>query len=136
MRILLFGGMGFIGEYLAQKLSLRNDCKIKIVGRESKVQDFDSEVVVILTQPGQALKDFLPIISSAHTIKKIVYCSTLLLYPNSQEKQDEGASLDPKTEYEKNKYEEELLLSTMTQKEKILLCIARLANVYGNIKNR
>ena len=57
MNILLFGGTGFIGEYLARKLSSRKDCKITSVG-SSNVKEgnyLGAEIVVILTPPGSAV---------------------------------------------------------------------------------
>ena len=139
MKILLFGGGGFIGEYLDRKLKIRSDCEVVVVDRDSSLaeKDPDFDIVVILTQPNGPVKDvLLPAIASAKNIKKIVYCSTLLLYPDSSKRQDENVLPDPKTEYEVAKYQEELLISDFAKQKNVSLCISRLANVYGDVKNR
>ncbi|HEY4497311.1 MAG TPA: NAD(P)-dependent oxidoreductase [Candidatus Paceibacterota bacterium] len=139
MRILLFGGAGFIGEYLARVLHARSDCDIIVVDRDSQTtaQDFDADIVVVLTQPNGPVKNvLLPAITLAKNIKKIVYLSTLLLYPDAPHTQDETVAPDPKTEYEIGKHNEELLLSDFTAERDFVLCIPRLANIYGDIQNR
>lgn len=137
MKILLFGGSGFIGGHLAEKLGERKDCEIKIAGSRSPAgaEGLDAEIIVVLTQPGPA-KNLLPAITASEKLKKIVYLSSLLIYPDSPEKQDENSRPDPKTEYEKNKYQEELMLWEATEKIGCRLCVARLSNVYGDVKNR
>ncbi|KKS95710.1 hypothetical protein A3B05_01675 [Candidatus Giovannonibacteria bacterium RIFCSPLOWO2_01_FULL_43_160] len=139
MKILLFGGAGFIGEYLAKNLAGRDGCELKIIDRYSKERgkDLDVEMIVVLTQPGSPVSDILiPAITASKKLKKIVYLSTLLIYPDSSEKQDENIQPDPKTEYERNKYQEELMLEKAAKKIGCQLCIARLSNVYGDVKNR
>ena len=139
MKILLFGGKGFIGEYLALMLQARGDCDVIVVDRDSQTtaQDFDVDVVVVLTQPWDSVKNMLlPALVSTETLKKIIYCSSLLVYPDALYAQLEETLPRPLTEYEIGKYQEELVLSHFGQQKHIALCIARLANVYGDVKNR
>lgn len=139
-KIVLIGGNGFIGEYLNKLLKKRKDCEVVIVGRKDFLKSDackNTEVIVILTQPDQeVLKEIISFISSSKTLKKVIYLSTILLYPDSSKKQNEQIPPEPKTTYEKSKYQEELLLSKVAKKARYKLCIARLANVYGDVKNK
>ena len=62
--------------------------------------------------------------------------STLLVYPSLLKRQSETATLDPMTKYEQEKVKEEKLLSEFTKNNNIQLTIARLGNVYGDVKNK
>lgn len=138
IRILLLGGTGFIGEYLAKSLHKRNDCEILIAGRGSSLRNAlykDTEVIVVLTQPDKTVMEgVINFIKSSKLLRKILYCSTLLLYPPGEN--SEEVLPDPLTAYEKAKFEEELTISEATGKSGCKLCIVRLANIYGNVKNR
>lgn len=140
MNILLLGGTGFIGEYLAKNLNKRKDCQVKIVGRDHSLGDIsykDTEVLVVLTQPDDnTIRDIVTFINSTESLKKIIYLSTFLLYPDSTKQSDEEIMPAPVTPYEKDKLKEELLLSKFIENKKCKLCIARLGNVYGDVKNR
>ena len=138
MNILLFGGTGFIGEHLAKKLSARKDCKITSVG-SSNINEgnyLDAEVIVVLTQPGTAVRDVLiQKITASKKLKKIIYLSSLLIYPDSPRPQNEKVVPMPATEYERSKYKEELKISRFAKTIGCSLTVIRMANVYGDIKN-
>lgn len=138
-RLILIGGKGFIGEYLTQIL-LKGNHQVVVVDKDSslnKTKDFQAEEVVIMTQPNrQILDDVISFVKKSKGIKKIVYLSTLLLYSDSKFMQDEEVKVDPKTEYEKDKYFEEKLLIKKAKKLEFKLCIVRLSNVYGDTKNK
>lgn len=139
MKVILIGGKGFIGEYLTQKL-LGKKYQVFVVDKDSSlkdIQDFSAEVVVVMTQPNRGVLDsVISLTQNSKSIKKILYLSTLLLYPDSKDKLNEKVIPDPKTIYEKDKYSEELLLSDVIKQVGCKLCIARLSNVYGDIKNK
>ena len=136
MKVLLFGGGGFIGEYLARNLRKRRECKVEIADKNTGYLDLGADVVVVLTQPGSPVSEILiPKLAGFQRLKKIVYLSTLLLYPDSGRRQDESVEPDPQTEYEKNKYGEESALSAVSEKKGWRFCVARLSNVYGDVKN-
>ena len=59
MKVLLFGGRGFIGEYLARKLQERGKCRISITDKNAGELDFGADVIVILTQPGPPVMEIL-----------------------------------------------------------------------------
>lgn len=140
MRILLLGGTGFIGEYLAKKLKLRKDCQVLIAGRSDSLKNISYksvEVLVVLTQPDNSImEDVALFINSSQALKKVLYLSTFLLYPTSGSKSNEEVLPDPQSAYEKSKLQEELWLSKTIEKSDCKLCIARLGNVYGDVKNQ
>lgn len=160
MRILLLGGAGFIGEYLADKLICRKDCEVIVTCKEKpsrtdsknccyvklnlertskKLERIinSSDIIVILTQPNsKIIENLISSINPKSHLKKILYLSSVLIYGNSSSNQDEKSTLDPATDYEKGKYEEEKKLSEFIKGKEIKLCIARLANVYGDVKNK
>lgn len=140
MNVLLLGGSGFIGEYLAINLKLRKDCQVKIAGRNNSLKNTtykDTEVLVVLTQPDKSImEDVVLFIKSAPALKKIIYLSTLLLYPDSVKKSAEDVLPDPISQYEKDKYQEELLLSKSIDSNGCKLSIIRMGNVYGDVKSK
>lgn len=138
MKVVLFGGNGFIGEYL-QKTLLTLHHEVTVIGANTPPSDIDfqAEVIVILTQPnGPVEKDLFPKLPQFVHLKKIVYLSTLLLYPDSSVPQPEWTSVQPMSEYERNKASEENKLIEYCNVHSLQLCIARLGNVYGDIRNR
>ncbi|MFH1822208.1 MAG: NAD-dependent epimerase/dehydratase family protein [Patescibacteria group bacterium] len=161
MHLLILGGTGFIGEYLTSNLSKREGChidiiyysslppenkpenvnyyKIDLTRQKEELKEFvnKTEVLVILTQPNiEIINNIIFAIRSENSLKKIIYLSTILLYNDSLEKKDENAKIEPKTEYEKNKFQEEKKLIELVNRSNFKLCIARLSNVYGDIKNK
>lgn len=155
------GGTGFIGGYLAKKLSARQGCEIIIIhnndlplgkkfdnicyyqlnlaepNKEFKELVNFAEIIVILTRPDERIIDnLISAIKPASQLKKIIYFSSLLLYNNFPGRQNEKSSLKPITDYERVKCAEELKLLEFVQKNSFKLCITRLANVYGDIKNK
>ncbi len=160
MQVLVIGGTGFVGGYLCrdlvncgkevvavhatelskneaiegvcyQKIDLNND----FLSLKNILDDI--EVVVIAVQPSSVrMGNIMMALESANGLKKIVYLSTLLVYPDSSQIHDEEVVPEPKTDYEKAKYEEEKLLKEFVDRNDIKLCIARLANVYGDVKNK
>lgn len=139
MTISLVGGDGFIGEYLSSLLKKKDNCQVVIVEREDSILEKckKANVIVIMTQPNKkVIEDVKSIVSSSKYLKKVVYLSTLLLYPDLTVKQKEETLPDPKTTYEKNKHGEEIVLAKATKKAGCKFCIARLGNVYGDVKNK
>lgn len=161
MRILLIGGTGFIGEYLAKKLGSRENGKIIVVGNDfvspqknrsnieyiqtdlaGQSDDLEklansADIAVVMTQPNsKIIENFISSARSDGQLKKIVYLSSVLIYDNSQKKQDETFPQKPMTDYERGKCEEENKLMEFVAGKNIQLCITRLSNVYGNVKNR
>lgn len=155
--ITVIGGTGFIGDYLLKNLTRRGDSKICAIYKTTppsvklrEVKYFQTDTAKISEEFYEILKetDYLVILSrpnskileniiSANLIyKKILYASTLLLYPNSLKKQDEEFKLNPANDYEKDKIEDEKLLIDFAQNTGNKLTIARLTNIYGDVKNR
>lgn len=156
--ILLVGGTGFIGSELVKKLA-ENDLDITVIyigglAESEKIKDVEyrqidlsqdsdgakeiiakADCAVLMAQPDEALmKNFLNLVKDSE-VKKVVYTSTMLLYPDSLELQDESVNLEPMNDYENKKYSEESMLKEFAN-QKTKVCIARLGNVYGDKKNR
>jgi UDP-glucose 4-epimerase len=160
MKILLIGGSGFIGEYLTKKISAKKNCEIIVVYNSAFLKEKFTNVsyvktdltkpdkglketvnlvdaIVIMTQPNEKIIDnLIKTIKPESFLKKIIYLSTILLYDNFIGKQDESFSLNPATDYERGKFQEENKLSKFIRKNDLKLCIVRLSNVYGDIKNK
>ena len=158
MKILLFGGNGFIGERLAVRLAADPASEVKVIGRSvapSKIknyiqldltknsEEFKSNLdwadsVVVLTKDDEAIvNNLLSYLGSRVRPIRIIYLSTLLLYADSDMPRDELADINPKTSYEQSKFKEEQKLNNfVTQSKNFKLCVVRMSNVYGGIKNR
>lgn len=151
-KVAVVGGTGFIGDYLVRKLHEESKVLLSVFFREtqpnlrlSNVEYFqigkapDSvfrniDCLVILTQPNlDSLKLLLKKISG---VKKIIYASTLLLYPDSQIPVSEESEILSLSDYEKGKADEEKILMDYAKNSDTKLVIARIANVYGDIKNK
>ena len=164
-KVVIIGGTGFIGSNLTAKLKEKDNFSLSVIYKKNppqskitnvKYYDVDqlidneqlnkvvnnTDCLILLHQPDISLLQQLIITQKG--IKKIIYASTLLLYKqvcclhnkDSNQKQDENSSIYPLSDYEIKKAEEEKLLSDYAQKNGIDLYITRLANVYGDIKNR
>ncbi|KKS00009.1 MAG: NAD-dependent epimerase/dehydratase [Candidatus Magasanikbacteria bacterium GW2011_GWC2_41_17] len=156
MKITLLGGNGFIGDYLAAKLKKQNGCELRVVGLASQASndyiqmdlsrpnerlrpliDWSDTVVILTRDDIKIIDNLLATLTAREHPIKIVYLSTLLVYPDSDLPQDENSPLEPRTDYEELKcVEERKLLWLMAENSFCKLCIVRMANVYGDIKNR
>lgn len=155
--VTIIGGTGFVGDYLVKELAGNSDLKLKVVYRNTppskalenvdyfqidgssefaKLKNVltESDYLVILSRPDKKL--IQNIIKSDLKFRKILYASTILIYPNSKEIQNEDARLTAANSYEEEKIEEERKLSEFALRSGNKLTIARLTNVYGDIKNR
>lgn len=155
--IVILGGTGFIGDALTSALNTRDNINLSIIYKNSfknhklpNVKYYqinaskqgkklgkiinNSECLIILSQPDKQLIE--NITKFGFGIKKIIYASTLLLYPNSHQKQNENSSLEPFNDYEEDKLAEEKLLATYAKTHNTKLCIVRLTNIYGDVKNK
>ena len=96
-----------------------------------------ASVVVFLAQPNQdLLKKTLDAVSK-NAVKTFLYTSTLLIYKSGENEKKEEDQLSPITEYAKNKLEEEkIIFNFKNNYPNINVIVARLGNVYGDIKNR
>lgn len=155
--VAVIGGTGFIGDYLVQNLNRKKNIRILVIykdtppvrrlpnaqyfqvnGAQNPKKLFEiiksADYLILLARPNFKLIN--NIIQSELAFKKIIYTSTILIYPNSSKKQNEKSKLKPANDYEKNKIKEEKLLSEYAENTGNPLTIARLTNVYGNVKNR
>ena len=97
----------------------------------------NSDTVVVMTPPDQRITvNILRLLSLAKSLHKVVYLSTLLVYPSGSKPAKETVKPKPFSSYEKNKIREEKWLADYCGKNKVKLSIIRLANVYGDIMNR
>ena len=159
---LVIGGTGFVGEYLVDLLSKKRGISvevlyynsvpsnkspsidyrrldlrapIKVSLKKSGLGDFD--VAIVMTQPDLKIaKNIIKIFESAKNLKKIIFVSTMLVYPDSKIKISESMRPVASSPYEKGKIIEEGLFRKYAELRKIELSIIRLANIYGNVKNR
>ena len=159
---LVIGGTGFVGEYLVDLLSKKRGISvevlyynsvpsnkspsidyrrldlrapIKVSLKKSGLGDFD--VAIAMTQPDLKIaKNIIKIFESAKNLKKIIFVSTMLVYPDSKIKISESMRPVASSPYEKGKIIEEGLFRKYAELRKIELSIIRLANIYGNVKNR
>lgn len=154
-RVLVIGGSGFIGDYLIKNLSKEN-VRItslynntpplkKIAGVNYSKTDArnrsqlipllkSTDYLVILSRPDKEI--IKNVINSGAEFEKILYASTILIYPDSQTEQNEKTKPFPANDYEKEKILEEKKLINFSNKSGTKLLIARLTNVYGDKKNR
>jgi len=156
--IIVFGGTGFVGKYLVKTLK-RDGIKIFVIysGRLDKAEKKSGvkyykidlkknskknlptnlDTAVIMTQPADLIiKNTIKTLDQAKNLKKIIFTSTLLVYPSSSKKTKESSPPQPKSPYERGKIKEEVLLTDYAKKRNIKLGVIRMANVYGDKKNR
>lgn len=156
-RVTIIGGSGFIGDYLVDNLKENQKIKVKVIYKKNPptklLQDVEylkidgsqepgklkeilekTDYLIILSRPDKKLIE--NIINDNIRFSKILYASTILIYPSSDKKQTEDTQLIPANDYEAAKIEEEIMLSKFAKQSGNNLTIARLTNVYGDIKNR
>ena len=137
---LIFGGTGFIGEYVVRELKKRGE-KYEVIDAkttEGRIREHlvDATHVVWLVPPaGGPLARYADTLSRAPHVARFLFASTMLLYADSGAPQDEAAPIAPMTDYEEKKYAEEELLREAFAGAPEKLVIARLSNVYGDTKN-
>lgn len=160
MRALVIGGTGFIGEYLCRELVSRGDEVVtvslpglpadeKITGVSYEEMNLNTDflklanilpaadTLILAIQPdADRLKNIISALATSESLKKIVYLSTILVYPDSENKQTELIIPEPKTDYEKEKFKEETMLRELVVGGGWQLAICRLGNVYGDVKNK
>lgn len=161
--ILIFGGAGFVGEYLVRALSVEPNISLGVVDRDRiedlkkknninfRIVDLAAKIdrsnfikiakkassVVVMTQPNEKIIDsILKFCDTTQGLKKIIFISTILVYPSSKKASAESVIPRPATAYEKEKMKEEKLLKQYARKRGVGLCIVRLGNVYGDVKNK
>ena len=156
-RVTVIGGTGFVGDYLTKELSGIQNIQLKVLYRNTLPSEkisaveyikidieidkdrfyeilSETDCLIILSRPN--VKLIQSIVNSELKFKKIIYTSTLLIYPSSSNKQAEDAELIPASVYEKDKISEEKMLINFAESSGVKLTIARLTNVYGDVKNR
>ena len=118
--ILIVGGTGFIGSYIAEILTEKGNF-VAVVHRRrldprrvmkgilykkglNSKPDWakDIETVIISTQPdSHTFKSILEYLAKLPNLRKIIYLSTVQLYPDSIHCQEETAPTIPLSKYEK-----------------------------------
>lgn len=138
-KIVIVGGRGFIGGYLAGSLSA--DGKFAVFafdrGDYHRIDIIKSAGVIVWLAPPdlESMESFVKMID-LKKLEKFIFASTLLIYPSSPDAVGESAKPDPQSDYEKAKFFEERFLLQSFSGSAVKLCIARLGNVYGDAKNK
>jgi UDP-glucose 4-epimerase len=135
---LVFGGTGFVGEYVCKELSGKSVVSIDSSTREEDRDAFINNATRILwlVRPVEGLLENLSAqLASAPKLQRFVFVSSMLAYPESDAPLDEATSLKPLNDYERAKAEEEKIVQRIFSREPEKLVIARMANVYGDVKN-
>ncbi|KKQ57699.1 MAG: NAD-dependent epimerase/dehydratase [Parcubacteria group bacterium GW2011_GWA2_38_13] len=156
--ILIIGGTGYIGEYVTNFLKKHKGLDLIVIHKSEpvhnkvrgvhyyklnlsekklklppKLAQFDA--IIILTKSDKSIMNNICRVILPQA-KKIIFASSILVYPSRRGKITEKVSPKPVTVYEKNKIFEENILARYAKKNRIPLIVARLANVYGDIKNK
>lgn len=158
--VLIIGGTGFIGSYLTKRLSMHAAYTVSVIhsspltdiGKEHGVAYYrmnllrphqippelsSVDVMVIGTQPNETvMKNIIALAHASASLRKILYLSTYLVYPSAPSPQTESVIPAPSSPYEKGKMMEENVLSDFSRTHGCTICIARLGNVYGDVKNK
>src|SRR3989344_8047062 len=144
--VLIIGGTGFIGAYVAKILNERGYPVVASYHHRlgagkltrgviyRKGLKLDTKLcanipnVIVAPRPGPLmLASVLQHLGRIPKLKKIIYLSTFGLYPDSLQKQKETAKLSCISEYQRQKYYEEIIFKESTKRLGIDLCIARLS---------
>jgi len=136
-RTLVFGGTGFIGEYVLREMDhLGEQYSVVAAATPDAEKKLEGAIHVLwLVPPVEGLLErFSEAILNARKLKRFVFASTLFLYAEGSA-QSEAAPLDPSNAYERAKKTEEETLQRVFAEHPEKLVIARLANVYGDVKN-
>lgn len=154
-KILIIGGGGFVGSYLSRQLK-RHGRSVIVLHRRPLTSDQKLpgvtyqrhflpettwakpvQIAILAIQPDRpAFRQILANLAKLPQLKRIVYLSTLALYPNSPRPQPETRMVQPGNWYERAKRREELALRQFSRRYHLAIVIARLANVYGDVQNR
>ena len=154
-KILIIGGTGFIGSYVARDL-IKKGNSVVVIHRSPLnpmqaikgvvyKRDFELtpqlvkgiETVIFAPRPDPVvLIKALDFLGRFPKLNKIVYLSTFGLYPDSLKKQKETAPIVPASQYQRDKYYEEISFTQFAKRKDIKLCIARISNPYGDIQNK
>jgi len=154
--ILIIGGSGFIGSYIAKSL-INKDYSV-IATYRTKPQPVEMvdgvvyrekfnlepeligniQTVIFAPRPDDpaTVVEAFNCFNRLPKLEKIIYLSTFGLYPDSLEKQTESAEVVLISEYQKNKYAEEISFTEFSQKQNVKLCIARISNPYGDVQDK
>lgn len=133
---LVVGASGFIGEYVMRQMPVGTgtvDSKtpekevLRLIQRARRI--------LWLVPPVGLLERMTPELQKNTDLERFVYASTLLLYPDSDRPASETSPVIPRTPYERAKRKEEEILGEVFSEAPGKLVIARLANVYGGVKN-
>jgi nucleoside-diphosphate-sugar epimerase len=134
----VFGGNGFIGKHLVREIS--KHARVTTPSRKDLEQHAKigsliqkADCVFWLIQPSEHLQRLF---SELQQSRCFIFISTIILYPSSTRRQDEDTELEPVSEYEKAKFEEERYLKELFRHHPERLRIVRLANTYGDVKNK
>lgn len=157
--ILVVGGTGFIGSYVVKNLATNLDLSVSVIHHDMLANSEKISGVnyyqIDLVQPSDKLNEILELINvliwlvpkagmlenviknvNIKKLEKVVYTSTMLIYPDSKVLQNESIKPEPISDYEKGKVSEENYLINFFNNSSVKICIARISNVYGDIKNK
>jgi UDP-glucose 4-epimerase len=156
---IVIGGSGFVGAFLVKRLArtrrvrVISDARVPASARVPEVlytvvdmtkgsASFDrllrkADVLVVMTQPDERIRKTLAMaIAQAPQLQRVVYTSSVLVYPSASRAQDERSRVRPHSPYEEGKWNDEQELRRVCASVRVPLCIARLGNVYGGDRNR
>lgn len=157
-QVLILGGTGFVGEFLSRRLASKKKYSLKIVGREPVPAGNQgaryyrinlkthagrlvpllskTEILIILTRPmPEVIAKIINLARESKSLKKIIYASSLLVYPSSPVHLTETTTPKPQSEYERGKIAEEKILKKFSESGHCRVVVARFSNVYGGKKN-
>lgn len=155
-KIVIVGGTGFIGEYLVRALAGKVEIAVVYQGGEHMAVENVSyhetagrslraaladvlsgaDTLAILTPPAPGLVAEILAAVEARKVSHILYSSTFLLYRGGAKPQKEDDPLEANTPYEEAKLAEENMIREWGRMHpERAITIARIASVYGDVKN-